>query len=66
MLHYIATHTNGSHVVTENTVRQFACTDYEKTVQLLLRRDLIEEVNGGYQFQIGLIHRWVAENSNYG
>jgi hypothetical protein len=32
--------------------------DLEHALALLLRRDLIETVNGGYRFQVELIRRW--------
>ncbi|MGH2594025.1 MAG: AAA family ATPase, partial [Anaerolineae bacterium] len=35
------------------------CPDpLERTLELLLRRDLIESVDGGYRFQVEMIRRW--------
>jgi hypothetical protein len=34
--------------------------DFDAALALLLRRDIIEEVDGGYRFQVELIRRWFA------
>jgi hypothetical protein len=34
--------------------------DLDRTLALLLRRDVIESVDGGYRFQVELIRRWFA------
>ncbi|BAZ12434.1 hypothetical protein NIES4071_42650 [Calothrix sp. NIES-4071] len=35
----------------------------ESTINLLLQRELIEEVSNGYRFQVELIRRWFALNT---
>jgi hypothetical protein len=40
-----------------------AYDELDSTLALLLRRDLIETVNGGYRFQIELIRRWFEQTS---
>jgi hypothetical protein len=37
--------------------------ELDSTLALLLRRDLIEIVNGGYRFQVELIRRWFEQTS---
>ncbi len=48
-------------VISKSTV--LACPDVvENTISLLLQRELIEEVDDGYRYQVELIRRWFAEN----
>jgi hypothetical protein len=35
--------------------------ELRQTLDLLLRRELIERVNGGYGFQVEVIRRWFAQ-----
>ncbi|MBV6623914.1 MAG: ATP-binding protein [Rivularia sp. (in: Bacteria)] len=51
-------------VVSEKTMAlEFQNTDYSNAMRLLLQRELIEEVNSRYCFQVELIRRWF-EKSN--
>ncbi|MBW4646472.1 MAG: hypothetical protein KME23_26355 [Goleter apudmare HA4340-LM2] len=50
ILHHIAVHGEGAIV--------FVNPDIENTLNLLLQRELIEKIAGGYRFQVELIRRW--------
>ncbi|MEL7244022.1 MAG: AAA family ATPase, partial [Cyanobacteria bacterium J06573_2] len=51
-------------IVSEETIAlEFQDTDYLSSIKLLLQRELIEEVDDGYCFQVELIRRWF-ENTN--
>jgi hypothetical protein len=61
LLRYLATHGEGAVVsrvaLMETSLAQHP-NEFEQTLTALLRRDLIEAVNGGYRFQVELIRRW--------
>jgi hypothetical protein len=60
LLRYLAARGKGGTVRRENLPRQFAGA-LEQTLDSLLRRDLIEPVNGGFSFQVEMIRRWFAQ-----
>jgi hypothetical protein len=33
----------------------------DQTIELLTRREVIEQINGGYRFRVELIRRWFAQ-----
>ncbi|MBL1203289.1 MAG: ATP-binding protein [Nostoc sp. GBBB01] len=58
ILRFIAAQGEGAIVNRESLLQQFP--DAEITLKLLLQRELIEEVDDGYSFQVELIRRWFA------
>ncbi|MBD2611415.1 ATP-binding protein [Nostoc punctiforme FACHB-252] len=58
ILRFIAAQGEGAIVNRESLLQQFS--DAEITLKLLLQRELIEEVDDGYSFQVELIRRWFA------
>ncbi len=58
ILRFIAAQGEGAVVSCESLLQQFS--DAEITLKLLLQRELIEEVDDGYSFQVELIRRWFA------
>ncbi|MEO0685393.1 MAG: AAA family ATPase, partial [Cyanobacteria bacterium J06649_11] len=63
ILKFIAAKGEKAVVSTKTIALEFQNTDYISSIRLLLQRDLIEEVNNGYCFQVELIRRWF-ENKN--
>lgn len=60
LLRFIAARGEGAIVNQSELARQFA-DELEPVLELPLRRDLIEPVNGGYRFQVEMIRRWFAQ-----
>ncbi|MDZ8081369.1 MAG: ATP-binding protein [Nostoc sp. DcaGUA01] len=56
ILRFIAAQGEGAIVSRESLLQRFP--DAEITLKLLLQRELIEEVEDGYSFQVELIRRW--------
>lgn len=56
ILRFIAAQGEGSIVSRQTLLQQFPNADI--TLKLLLQRELIEEVDDGYSFQVELIRRW--------
>jgi hypothetical protein len=57
LLRFLAAQGEGA-VVDLITLSRHFSHDLEQTLALLVRRELIEPVNGGYRFQVELIRRW--------
>jgi AAA+ ATPase superfamily predicted ATPase len=61
LLRFLAAHEEGA-VISRNVLAHHsqaeAQAELDPTLTLLLRRDLIEAVNGGYRFQVELVRRW--------
>jgi hypothetical protein len=57
LLRLMATHGEGV-VVSRDTLARHPSDELDQTLTLLLQRDLIEAVDGGYRFQVELIRRW--------
>ncbi|MFB2876056.1 AAA family ATPase [Floridanema aerugineum] len=57
LLRFIAAQGEGATVSREVLSRQFA-DNLDSILELLLRRELIEEIAAGYRFQVELIRRW--------
>ncbi len=57
MLRFIAARGAGAIVNQSELTSQFG-DEFETSLDLLLRRDLLEPVNGGYRFQVEMIRRW--------
>ncbi|RKZ47063.1 MAG: ATP-binding protein [Candidatus Parabeggiatoa sp. nov. 3] len=58
ILRFIASHGEGAIISREKLAAQLP-TEFEPTLALLLRRELIEPVdNDGYRFQVELVRRW--------
>jgi hypothetical protein len=60
LLRFLAAQGEGVVVGRETLTRQFP-DDVDHARDLLLRRELIEQVDQGYRFQVELIRRWFAE-----
>jgi hypothetical protein len=61
LLRLIAAHGEGAVIGQKTLVRHHQGShpdELSRALTLLLRRDLIEAVNGGYRFQVELIRRW--------
>ncbi len=56
ILRFIAAQGEGAIVSRQTILQQFP--DADITLKLLLQRELIEEVDNGYRFQVELIRRW--------
>jgi hypothetical protein len=59
VLRLMAASGEGAVISQQDLARNFTGV-LERTLDLLMRRDLIESVNGGYQFQVEMIRRWFA------
>ena len=59
LLRFLAAEGEGAVVRREDLARQFP-DDLDCTLDLLLRRELIEPTDGGYRFQVELIRHWFA------
>ncbi len=61
LLRWMAAHGEGA-VIARDDVRQWAtdAADGERALRRLVRRELLERVNGGYRFQVELVRRWFA------
>jgi len=57
LLRFIASHGENSVVARESLQRQFS-DDLDQALAFPLKRELIEQVDGGYRFQVELIRRW--------
>ena len=62
VLHFMTARGEGAVVSREVLASQFP-DELEQALGLLLRRELIESVDGGYRFQVELIRRWFAQNT---
>jgi hypothetical protein len=62
LLRFLAAKGEGGMARQEELARVFA-DECEPALDLLLRRDLIEPVNGGFRFQVEMIRRWFARTS---
>ena len=60
ILHWIAT-ASEQDVVTDATLAHIFGQPAEHLLAQLLRRDLLEPIEGGYRFQIELLRRWFAQ-----
>ena len=60
ILRFIAEQGEGT-IVSRQTISQQFRDDCDRTLKLLLQRELIEEVGDGYRFQVELIRRWFAQ-----
>ena len=60
VLRLMATRGEGALVSQTDLANEFG-DELEAALDLLLLRDLIEPVNGGYRFQVELIRRWFAQ-----
>jgi len=60
MLRSIAAHGPNA-LVDHEILAQERLADFDDALKLLLRRDLIEVIHGGYRFQVELIRRWFAQ-----
>ncbi|MGH9839816.1 MAG: TIR domain-containing protein [Blastocatellia bacterium] len=60
LLRFIAARGEGAIISQSELTRQFD-DEFEPTLDLLLRRDLIEPVNGGFRFQVEMIRRWFVK-----
>ena len=48
-------------VIERERLGEQVCRDkLDRNLRLLIRRELIEPVNGGYRFQVEMIRRWFA------
>lgn len=61
ILRFLAAQGERATVSKEVLSRQF-CDRLDSTLDLLLRRELIEPVGDGYRFQVELIRRWFAQS----
>jgi hypothetical protein len=59
LLRFMATRGEGA-IVSREILSQRFQNELDKTLNLLLRRELIEPVEDGYRFQVELIRRWFA------
>ncbi len=59
MLDYLADRGEGGAVGHDEWAAKFSAS-FDDTLALALKRDLIERVDGGYQFQVEMIRRWFA------
>jgi hypothetical protein len=60
VLRFMAAQGEGAIIDQTNLARHFA-DELEEVLGLLVRRELVEMVNGGYRFQVELIRRWFAQ-----
>lgn len=61
LLRFMAQSGDGGHVTRAALSRVFADSSrLESALQLLIRRELIQEFDGGYRFQVEIIRRWFA------
>lgn len=63
VLRFMSSHGEGKIIRGDSLVTHFP-EDLSSTLDLLLRRDLIEAVPQGYRFQVELIRRWFADQSD--
>ncbi len=62
ILRFIATKGEKAIISKETIALKFQNVDYSSAMTLLLQRDLIEEKNDSYCFQVELIRRWFENN----
>ncbi len=62
LLRYLAAQGEGAVISRAHLARRCQTAEPEPALTQLLRRDLIETVDGGYRFQVELIRRWFAES----
>jgi hypothetical protein len=60
LLRFLAQAGEGA-VVSKEQMRQQFPENLEYALKQLIRRELIEAVDGGYRFQVELIRRWFAQ-----
>ena len=60
LLRYLAAQGEGA-IVKRDTLAKHFPDELDSTLNLILRRDLIEPVGDGYRFQVELIRRWFAK-----
>ncbi len=60
ILRFIAAHGERVGVARESLAHEQA-EGFDQSLEMLLRRELIEKINGGYRFQVEMIRRWFAE-----
>jgi hypothetical protein len=60
LLRFLATHGEGS-VITLDILSAHCIGDINATLDLLVRRELVESFAEGYRFQVELIRRWFAQ-----
>jgi hypothetical protein len=53
-------HADPGSITSRQSLETQGFPDLDRALIVLLRRDLIEEVDGGYRFQVELIRRWFA------
>ena len=58
ILRFIATKGEKAIISKETIALEFQNVDYSSSIRLLLQRELIEELEDGYCFQVELIRRW--------
>jgi len=61
ILHLMASQGEGAIMSHEELATQLSDTNLEKTIALLLQREIIETVEEGYRFQVELVRRWFNE-----
>ena len=59
VLRYMAAQGEGA-VVSRDSLANHSPENLDLTLEQLLRRELIEQVDNGYRFQVELIRRWFA------
>jgi hypothetical protein len=62
LLRFIAARGEGAIVSQVDLAHRFG-ENLEPALELPLRRDVIEPVNGGYRFQVEMIRRWFAQEA---
>lgn len=60
VLHFMASQGEGAVVNRPDLEAQFPSSDLTATLELLVRREIIEEKDSGYRFQIEMVRRWFA------
>ncbi|MCB0225600.1 MAG: ATP-binding protein, partial [Anaerolineae bacterium] len=58
ILCFISSYGEGAVIDRRCLAERFGCEQLDATLRLLIRRELIEPVNGGYTFQVEMIRRW--------
>jgi hypothetical protein len=59
LLRYLAEQGEGT-LITSQDLPPALTIEAEADLALLVRRDLIEQVNGGFRFQVEMVRRWFA------
>ncbi|MCB0179072.1 MAG: ATP-binding protein [Anaerolineae bacterium] len=58
ILCFISSYGEGAVIDRRCLAERFGCEQLDATLRLLIRRELIEPINGGYTFQVEMIRRW--------